>query len=259
MSKGGKSQTSTQTSTTMIDPAARAAYLSNLDLARQTASGLGTQQFAGFTPEYQQAEQKAYDISMKPFGAEDIAAFQNPYENAVVQQSLQDIDQARQMQALRDAQSATAAKAFGGSRYGVQAALSDEAALREAARTSAGLRSAGYGQAAQLAQQARGINLVGLQNAMNLGLTRQQFQQMQLDAARNAPLQRLAIQQSALSAQPANLGGTSTGTMTQPMTRNVGAGLFGGALAGAKLGSMIPGIGTGIGAIGGGLLGGLFG
>lgn len=255
MSKGGRNQTSTQT--TMIDPAARAAYLSNLDLARSTAGGLGVQQFAGFDPMYQAAEQKSYELSMKPFGAEDIAAFQNPYESEVVQQSLQDIERSRQMASLQDASRATAAKAFGGSRYGVQEALTNEAALREAARTAAGLRSAGFGQAAQLAQAARGMNLQGLQNAMNLGLTRQQYAQMQMDAQRNLPLQQLAIQQAAMSAQPANLGSTST--TSQPMQRNVGSGLLGGALAGAKLGSMIPGIGTGIGAIGGGLLGGLFG
>jgi hypothetical protein len=255
MSKGGRTQTATQT--TGIDPAMRQAYLDNLNLARQTAGGLGPQQFAGFDPMYQAAEQKSYELSMKPFGAEDIAAFQNPYESEVVQQSLQDIEQSRQMAALRDAQQATAAKAFGGSRYGVQEALTNEAALREAARTAAGLRSAGFGQAAQLAQAARGMNLQGLQNAMNLGLTRQQYAQMQMDAQRNLPLQQLAIQQAAMSAQPANLGSTST--TSQPMQRNVGSGLLGGALAGAKLGSMIPGIGTGIGAIGGGLLGGLFG
>ena len=267
MSKGGRNQTSTQaqsqTQTTMIDPAARAAYLSNLDLARSTAGGLGAQQYAGFDPMYQAAEQKAYELSMKPFGAEDIAAFQNPFENQVVQQSLQDIEQSRQMAALRDAQQATAAKAFGGSRAGVQGALTNEAALREAARTAAGLRSAGYGQAAQLAQAARGINLSGLQNAMNLGLTRQQFAQLQLDAQRNLPLQRLEIQQAAMSAQPANLGSTSTGTgtgsMMQPMQRNVGSGILGGALAGAQLGSIFPGVGNVVGAIGGGLLGGLFG
>lgn len=247
MSKGGKNQTTTQT--TMIDPAARAAYLSNLDLARSTAGGLGVQQYAGFDPMYQEAEKRAYELSMKPFGAEDIAAFQNPYESQVVQQSLQDIEQSRQMAALRDAQQATAAKAFGGSRAGVQGALTNEAALREAARTASGLRSAGYGQAAQLAQAARGINLAGLQNAMNLGLTRQQFEQMKLDAARNLPLQRLAIQQAAMSAQPANLGSTTIGT--QPMQRNVGAGILGGALAGSKFGPW--------GAVGGGLLGGIFG
>jgi hypothetical protein len=184
---------------------------------------------------------------MKPFGAEDIQAFQNPYENQVVQQSLQDIEQSRQMAALRDAQQATAAKAFGGSRAGVQSALTNEAALREAARTAGQLRSAGFGQAAQLAAGARDINMRGYQNAMNLGLTRQQFAQMQLDAQRNAPLQRLAIEQAAMSAQPANLGSTSS----QPTSRNVASGALGGALAGAQFGPW--------GAAAGGLLGGLFG
>jgi hypothetical protein len=254
MSKGGRNQTSTQT--TMIDPAARAAYLSNLDLARSTAGGLGVQQYAGFNPMYESGEKALYEASMKPFGAEDIAAFQNPYENQVVQQSLQDIEQSRQMAALRDAQQTTAAKAFGGSRAGVQGALTNEAALREAARTAGQLRSAGYGQSAQLAQQARDINMRGYQNAMNLGLTRQQFAQMQMDAERNLPLQRLAIQQAAMSAQPANLG--STTTASQPMQRNVGAGILGGALAGASLAGM-PGMAAlgPWGAIGGAALGGL--
>lgn len=258
MSKGGRSQTTnqsqTQSQTTQIDPESRAAYLQNLGLARTTAGGLGVQQYAGFDPMYQAAEKAAYETSMKPFGAEDIEAFQNPYEDAVVQQSLQDIEQSRQMAALRDAQQATASKAFGGSRAGVQSALTNESALREAARTASGLRSAGYGQAAQLAQAARAMNLQGYQNAMNLGLTRQQYAQLQLDAQRNLPLQQLAIQQAAMGAQPANLGqtmtGTSTGSSSTPMTRNVGAGILGGAATGAQFGPL--------GAVAGGVLGGLF-
>jgi hypothetical protein len=243
MSKGGRTQTQTNT----INPVAINAYRQNLDLARSTAQGLGTQQFAGFDPRYEAGETALYEASMKPFGAEDIQAFQNPYENQVVQQSLQDIEQSRQMAALRDAQQATAAKAFGGSRAGVQGALTNEAALREASRTASGLRSAGYGQSAQLAAAARQMNMQGYQNAMNLGLTRQQYAQQQLDAIRNLPLQQLAIQQAAMSAQPANLGSTSS----QPMTRNVGAGILGGAAAGAAFGPL--------GAAAGGILGGLFG
>jgi hypothetical protein len=241
MSKGGAPQTQTNT----INPYAMQAYRQNLDLARSTAGGLGVQQFAGFDPRYEAGEAALYEASMKPFGAEDIQAFQNPYENQVVQQSLQDIEQSRQMAALRDAQQATAAKAFGGSRAGVQSALTNEAALREAARTAGQLRSAGYGQSAQLAAGARDINMRGYQNAMNLGLTRQQFSQQQLDAIRNLPLQRLAIEQSAMSAQPANLGSTSS----QPTTRNVGAGILGGAATGAAFGPW--------GALAGGVIGGL--
>ncbi len=246
MSKGG-----TSTQTTSIDPDIKAKYMAQLGQAEKVAAGLPTQQFAGFTPEYQAAEQKAIDLGMRGFKPEDIAQFQNPFESAVVQQSLKDIEEARQMQALQDAQQATAARAFGGSRYGVQSALSNEAALKTAARTAAQLRQAGYGQAAQLAQAARQMDLAGLSNVMNLGLTRQQFAQQQLDALRNLPLQRLGITQSALTAQPANLGQIST----TPYYRNVGAGALGGALAGAQLGSIVPGIGTGIGAGIGGLLG----
>jgi hypothetical protein len=251
MSKGGKPQTQTNT----INPYAMQAYQQNLDLARSTAQGLGPQQFAGFDPRYEAGETALYEASMKPFGAEDIAAFQNPYEEQVVQQSLQDIERSRQMAALQDANRATQAKAFGGSRYGVQSALTNEAALQEAARTAGQLRSAGFGQSAQLAAAAREMNMRGFQNAMNLGLTRQQFAQLKLDAERNLPLQRLALQQSAMGTQPANLGSTSS----QPTSRNVASGALGGALAGAQLGSIFPGVGNVVGAIGGGLLGGLFG
>ena len=243
MSKGGPPQTQTNT----INPYAMQAYQQNLNLARSTAAGLGPQQFAGFDPRYEAGEKALFEASMKPFGAEDIAAFQNPYEEQVVQQSLQDIERSRQMAALQDANKATAAKAFGGSRYGVQSALTNEAALQEAARTAGQLRSAGFGQAAQLAAAAREMNMRGFQNAMNLGLTRQQYAQLKLDAERNLPLQRLAIEQAAMSAQPANLGSTSS----QPTSRNVLTGALGGAAAGAQFGPW--------GAAAGGLLGGLFG
>lgn len=240
MSKGGGSQQST----TSIDPQIKAKYLQQVKQAESVAAGLPVQEFAGFDPMYQAAEKQAYNLGMKPFGAEDIMAFQNPYEQNVVQTSLQDIEEARQMQALNDAQQATAAKAFGGSRQAVQSALSNEAALKTAARTAAQLRSAGYGQSAQLAQAARGMNLQGLQNAMNLGMTRQQFAQQQLDAQRNLALQRLGITGAAISAQPANLGQT----MTQPTYRNAASGALGGAMAGYQLGGPW-------GAAAGGLLG----
>lgn len=247
MSKGGKPQQQTQTQTTSIDPAARQAYLDNLNAAKQAAGGLGVQEFAGFDPMYQEAERAAYEASMKPFTAQSIQQFQNPYETDVINAALGDIERSRQMQSMSNAAQATAAKAFGGSRYGVQAALTDEAALRNAGNLAATMRQQGYQTAAQLAQQARGMNLQGYQNAMNLGLTRQQFAQAQLDALRNLPLQRLAIQQAAMSAQPANLGMTTKGTGTQETTQNIGAGILGGALAGSKFGPW--------GAAAGGILG----
>lgn len=246
MSKGG-----TSVSTTDIDPQLKTAYLQNLEQARSVAAGLPVQQFAGLNPMYRAGEEAAFNIGLTPFTAQNIQEFQNPYEQQVIQGTLGDIEQARQMQALRDAQQATAAKAFGGSRYGVQAALTNQAALEQAAKTAAQMRQQGYGQAAQLAQAARGMNLQGAQTAMALGGARQQLEQAQLDAARNQALQQLQIASGGLSLSLPNLGGTSQ----TPYYRNPAAGALGGALAGAQLGSVVPGIGTGIGAGVGGLIG----
>jgi len=170
----------------------------------------------------------------------------NPYQQDVIDRSLGDIEASRQMQDIRDRQAATQAKAFGGSRQGVQSSLTNAAALKQAADLSANMRNQGYGQAAQLAQYARGQNLQGGQNVMALGGARQAFEQQQLDAIRNIGLQKLGIVQSSLGANPANLGGT---TQT-PYSRNVASGALGGALAGGQMFGPY-------GAIAGGLLGAL--
>ena len=247
MSSGGGTQTVTQ----QVDHAIKETYLQNLAQRRQVAAALPEQQFAGFTPLYEAGERQLTNLGLTPFSPEEITTFQNPYEQAVVQQAMRDIEEQRQMGQLAEAQRATAARAFGGSRQGVAQALTNEAALREAGRTSAGLRAAGFGQAAQLAQQARQIGRQGAIDVMGLGSARQQLAQQRLDAARNIGVQRLQISQGG---QTPNLGMTQT----SPYYRNVGAGALGGALAGAQLGSAIPGIGTGLGA-GAGLLLGLLG
>lgn len=250
MSKGGESQTTT----TQMDPAVREAYLQNLQQARGVAAALPVRQFAGFSPLYEAGERQLTNLGLTPFSPEEITAFQNPYEQQVVQQTLQDIEQQRQMGQIAEAQRATAARAFGGSRQGLAQAATNEAALREAARASAALRQQGFGQAAQLAQQARQIGRQGAMDVLGLGGSRQQLEQQQLDALRNIGLERLGIAQSALGIGTPNLGMTQT----SPIYRNAAAGGLGGALAGAQLGNLIPGVGTAIGAGLGGLLG-LFG
>lgn len=240
-----------QTATTSIDPQIKEQYLRNLEQAKSVAAGLGVQQFAEFNPMYQQGEEQLVNLGLKPFTGADIQEFMNPYEAQVIQGTLGDIEQSRQMAALQNAQQASAAKAFGGSRYGVQQSLTDQAALQQAAKTAAQMRQAGYGQAAGLAMNARNLGLQGAQTVMGAGSARQQLEQARLDAARNIGLQRLGVVQSALTGQPANTGGTTT----QPTYRNQASGALGGALAGAQLGSIVPGIGTGIGAGIGGLIG----
>jgi hypothetical protein len=245
-----RSSGGTQTVKTEIDPDIKTAYLQNLQQSRQVAAALPTRQFAGFNPLYQAGEAQLTNLGLTPFTGEEITAFQNPYEQQVVQNTLQDIEDQRRMGQIAEAQRATAARAFGGSRQGVQQSLTNAAALRQAATAAANLRQQGYGQAAQLAQQARQIGRQGAMDVMGLGGARQAFTQQQLDALRNIGLERLGISQAGISLNLPNLG------MTQqtPLYQNRAAGALGGGLAGAQLGGLV-GLGAGPGAALGALAG----
>jgi hypothetical protein len=240
-----------QTATTSIDPQIKEQYLKNLEQAKSVAAGLGVQQFAGFNPLYQQGEEQLVNLGLKPFTGADIQEFMNPYEQQVIQGTLGDIEQSRQMAANQTANAATAAKAFGGSRYGVQQSLTDQAALQQAAKTAAQMRQAGYATATQTAMNARNLGLQGAQYAMGAGSARQQLEQARLDAARNIGLQKLGVVQTALSGQPANVGGTTS----QPTYQNRGAGALGGAAATYALGFTNPYALVGGALLGGGILG----
>jgi hypothetical protein len=221
---GGSTPTSSTTTST-IDPEVKAAYLRNLEEARMVGAGLGQRQFAPYAD---------YNLGM-------VQKYMNPYENQVVQNTLADIERARQGQISAEGARATAAGAFGGTRQGVTRALVDEASLRNAGNLAAQLRQSGFAQ------------------AQNLGLSQQQmmqqYEQQKLDAARGLPLERLNIAQGALSLQPARVGESTT----KPIYTNPVASGFGGALGGAQLGSLIGGKANpeyaGYGAGIGGLLG----
>jgi hypothetical protein len=246
MSKGGASGSTT--STTSIDPDLKAAYLANIGQAQSVAGALPVRQFAGFNPLYTAGEQQVTNEALNPFTGESIKQFMNPYESEVVQRSLADIGGQLDIQRIKDRQAATAAKAFGGSRQGVAESLTNAAALKQAADTAAQLRASGYGQAAQLAQYAKGANISGGQAVMGLGGARQALEQAQLDALRNIGLEKFGVASGALSGQLPNLGMTQT----QPYYRNPISGGIGGALAGQRLGGADYG---GTGALLGGLLG----
>lgn len=244
MSKGGGSTTAT----TSIDPDLKAAYLRNVNQAQSVAGALPVRQFAGFNPLYQAGEEQVTNEALTPFTGESIQQFMNPYENEVVQRALADVGGSLETQRLKDRQAATAARAFGGSRQGVQESLTNAAAIKQAADTAAQLRAAGYGQAAGLAQYAKGANISGGQTVMGLGGARQQLEQAQMDALRNIGLEKLQIATGGLSTQLPNLGMTQT----QPYYQNRTSGALGGALAGQQLGGASYG---GLGATIGGLLG----
>ena len=120
-------------------------------------------------------------------------SYMNPYEQAVVQQTMADIQRQADIQrANLDAQ-AVQRGAFGGSRSGIQQAELDRSTLEAQARAAANLRNQGYSLAQQQAQNAfeasqrRQQNLAQLTGALGsqgaqagleaarLGLTAEQF------------------------------------------------------------------------------------
>lgn len=300
MSKGG-SQPSVSTTSTQVDPQIKASYLGNVDYARQTANNLGAQQFAGFDPLYQQGESQAISAAngvgrqqlgmagqltgavagyspteIRPDAALTQQYF-NPFQQQVIDTSLNDLEQARQRAVQQTGQQAMSARAFGGSRHGVAEALTSGEYGRQAGSMLANLRNQGYQQALGLAQQqqmqnqAAGLqgaqfrlgaanqlgqmgqsqtaaDMLAAQSMMGLGGARQQLAQRQMDASRNLGLERLGIMQSALGLQMPSMG--TTGTTSTPNYSNPAAGALGGALAGYQMFGPY-------GAIGGGLLGAL--
>jgi len=227
MSKGGGSQTQTQS----VDPQIKQAYLDNLELSKSTASGLGVKAFADPTATYNLASTQLSNIGLGGFTPDQVSQWMSPYQDEVVNSALADIERQRQIQQVGNAGQATMAKAFGGTRQGVVEAGTNEAAMRIGASTASNLRNTGYQNAVANAMGARTANLQGLGLVMTAEQQRQMLDQARLDAQRNLPLEQLALQQSALTAQPANLGMTSS----TPTSRNAAAGALGGAMAGYQL------------------------
>ena len=316
---GGSSSTpSSSTSSTSIDPDIKAAYLQQLADARTAAAGLGTRQFEGFTPGYATAEQQltatgiggtgqqttnqAAQLALREAGytpeqiqaltgAQYMSAYQNPYEQQVVQGTLADIERQRQISQQAQQARAVGARAFGGSRQAVAESIANEDYMRQAANTAAQLRSAGFttaagfgqtdaarameaaranaanqiagagirqtavGQLGALGAQQQNLGMTGAQAVMTAEQQRQQLAQARLDAARNLASERLGLTGSALGQNVPNLGGSTT----TPIYRNQTASGLGGALGGAQLGSILGGTTNpqyaGYGAILGGLLG----
>ena len=88
------------------------------------------------------------------FDPQGIGAFMNQYEDAAVQQAIQDIARAGQIQRNELGAQAVGAGAFGGSREAVAQQELGRNILEQQGRTAAGMRQAGFESAAQRAQQA---------------------------------------------------------------------------------------------------------
>jgi hypothetical protein len=139
------------------------------------------------------------DIGTQPL---DIQSFQNPYNTQIIDQSLNDLDRARQIRLQSDQDRAIGAGAFGGSRSALLEAETNRNFADAAARTSSNLRQSGYNNSLNAAMQDRNFRS-GIQSGLlgdqyrNLGLlsgigTQQQgLQQAGMDAGYNEFLRAL--------------------------------------------------------------------
>jgi hypothetical protein len=134
----------------------------------------GEQTLAGGLGTYNQAVQQslgAAATTMGTMGAYDprsYQAFMDPYTDEVINRAQADIQRQGDVAQQQIGAQAASSGAFGGSRQAVaeqelQRNLSDQMA-----RTSAGLRSQGYQQAQNMAQQAFGDQMARQQNAAQL-------------------------------------------------------------------------------------------
>ena len=144
--------------------------------ARQMAGGLG-----GFTPYIQQGGQMMQQ-GAGYFTPAGIQQFYNPYEQDVVQQTMQDMREQNQQQGMANRGRAVSAGAFGGSRGRLMEQERERSFGRGMMEGIGGIRSQGFGQAMQGAQTAgQGLGTMG-QAFGQLGMTGQRGLMNQIGA-----------------------------------------------------------------------------
>lgn len=169
---GSKSSGPKQTSTSTVDPATQARY----DDLYNRAQGVAGQPFtpytgarvAGFNPD----QLAGFDATRNMFGRSlgydptgqlnnlaqgplNIQQFQNPYNEQVINNTLGDLNNARQMQIQSDQDAAIGSGAFGGSRSALLESETNKNFADIAGRTSGNLRQSGFNNAANLALNDR--------------------------------------------------------------------------------------------------------
>jgi len=213
--------------------------LAALSQDQQDAISLGRAGIGTFQPFLQQAAAALGQSGVfnQPGAA---TAFMNPFEQAVVDQSMQDIARAGLQQQNQLAGQAAQAGAFGGSRFGIAQQELNRNILDQQARTAAQLRATGFGQAQQAAQraaqtagqqaaqfgtlggQAQQFGAQDINTLLGLGSLQQQSAQAALDIGRqNAlarqalPFQQVGFMSDIFRGVP-SLQQTSTATTTPP-------------------------------------------
>lgn len=259
---GGGSSTTVQKNE--LDPEIKARFLSNVDRATGVATNLGPMQFAPRTGDYytgqniiRNAAVNGPGIASTDYGAgitaraanfnpSNIDSYVNPYARFVAGNTLDDLSRANDMAINRVRGDAVASKAFGGSRQALAEAETNRNFFNTANKALNQIYSDAYntgtntaltanqqsiaagGQLADIGQAQQEQRYNAGQAVGNLGISDQQFNQQQLDAIRNLPLEQQAIINQALGLNPAGGSGQtgqSTGQSSQSSSQ--GTGLFG--------------------------------
>ena len=246
---------------------------------RETPQPFAPEQMAGLSPQQMQAIQAAQQGigAYQPFlnRAQEYAApggvtqFMNPFENQVVQQTMQDIaTQGAKAQNLL-AGSGVASGAFGGSRFGVAQADLAGKTLEQQARSAGQIRQQGFQQAQQAAQQAARLQAglgqaaqqMGSQDVRSLlgigGLTQQMgytdpttgqvfqgqadldMQRRNLLAQQALPFQQVGFLSDIFRGVPALNQTFTTRQAPQPNILTTGIGLLGAGLSGGLFNNML--------------------
>jgi hypothetical protein len=276
MGGGKQPSTTTQISKVELPKWVEKASQENYDFAKQIAAKplvqYGGQTVAGVSPATQSAwdliqggnqqgddlygvaanyfANGAQTVTPRSLASTDLSPYMNPYQQEVIDRSLADLDRNTQLNLGQNADKATAAGAFGGTRGAIVDAITRSESNKSAGDLSAQLRNQNFGQAqaaatgdisrefqgalaGQQAQLAAGSGFQGMgdsswrnymQNYMGLsdaGTKQQGQQQAELDAAKGKfdeasgyDLERLNILLSSLGMSP--YGKTQTTQTTQP-------------------------------------------
>ncbi len=176
-------------------------------------SGRLAQQLREIPYQYQTAAGEGMLASAGTFDpSTQVSSFENPYEDAVVQQTLQDIQDQGDVQLQQQRANAVASGAFGGSRSGIMDSELAANILREQGRAAGNLRQQGYESARNAAQQAfentQNRRLQASEGIGNLGLNYGQLSQADIGQMQSIGqgLGSLAGQYAGLGTQAANLG-----------------------------------------------------
>ena len=141
--------------------------------------------------------------------SQDIGAYQSPYQQQVIDQSMADIQRQADVARGQSQSRAIGAGAFGGSRSALLESESQRPYIEQQARTAAGLRQSGFENAQQAAQsdlaRQQQLGMFGSEQEQQRALQQAQFGQQAGLTGYEGDLQRL-MQQGQFSQQAGLLG-----------------------------------------------------